>query len=61
MIERVQKRDYLGASSRRSQCRKINKRGGLGRPLELYVMKGYFQSPVIKVDQGQYDIAGLLA
>ena len=28
MIERVQKRHYLGASSRRCQCRKINKRGG---------------------------------
>lgn len=42
-----------------AQCRKITSKRGGRRPLELYVMKGYFQSPVIKVDQGQSDIACL--
>jgi hypothetical protein len=57
MIERFI-REGLGAGQARVGLLvpENQKRGG--RPLELlYVMKGYFQCPFIKVDQGQSDIA----
>jgi hypothetical protein len=60
MIERFIREGHGAGQARVGLPVPENQKRGGRRPLELlYVMKGYFQCPVIKVDQGQFDIAWL--